>query len=159
MQQINKNNLNGWAIGLNLFSWIQENIPLNETIIELGSGIGTHELGKLYKVHCVEHNPQWVDKFDNLTYYYAPIKEGWYDRDKLNDLPKHYSLLILDGPPGNIGRTKVLENLDLFSLDVPVIIDDTHRKVELDIAHHLKNKLGKKSFIIKDKDKEAIILI
>ena len=156
--EINKNNLGDFAIGENLFNWIIENIPHDATILELGSGTGTHELGKIYDTHCIENNTNWVNKFSNLTYHYAPIQNGWYDKKFLNDLPKDYSLLIFDGPRGNIGRTKVLENLDLFNLEVPIIVDDTHRKVEKNIAEQLISKLGKSFIEIKEHNKSAYIL-
>ena len=154
----NKDNLGGFAIGVNLFNWIAKNIPQGSTILELGSGTGTHELGKIYNVHCIEDNSEWVNKFDNLTYHYTPIKNGWYDRTSLNNLPKEYSLLIFDGPRGIIGRTKVLENLDLFNLEVPIIIDDTHREVEKNIAEQLITKLGRSFIEIKEHNKSAYII-
>jgi len=153
------NNLGDWAIGHNLYQWIVDNVESNSTVLELGSGSGTHELGKIYNVHCVEHNEKWVNKFDNLTYHYAPIKNGWYDRSKLNELPKEYSLLILDGPPGNVGRTKVLENLDLFNTNVPIIVDDTNRKVEKDLANKICEILNRNFVEIKEHNKSACVIL
>ena len=152
-------NLGDWAIGQNLYEWILSNIKKGSKVLELGSGSGTHEIGKLYDVHCIEHSDKWVNKYDNLTYYYAPIKDGWYDKDSIKNIPKDYDLLIFDGPPGNIGRTKVLENLHMFNLNVPIIIDDTHRDVEKNIAKELINKTGKKFVVIKEHNKSAYILI
>jgi hypothetical protein len=100
-----------------------------------------------------------VNKFPNLIYHYSPIKEGWYDREWLGNLPKDYSLLIFDGPRGDIGRTKVLENLDLFNLKIPIIIDDTHREVELRIANKLIEITGKSSIEIKEHNKSAYIIL
>lgn len=157
--KVNQNNLGDFAIGLNLFNWILDNIPHGSTILELGSGTGTHELGKIYNTHCIEDNKDWVNKFPNLTYHYSPIKEGWYDREWLGNLPKDYSLLIFDGPRGDIGRTKVLENLDLFNLKIPIIIDDTHREVELRIANKLIEITGKSSIEIKEHNKSAYIIL
>lgn len=152
-------NLGNFAIGHNLYDWIINNIEKGSTILELGSGTGTHELGKIYNTHCIEDNDEWVNKYDNLTYYHAPIIDGWYDRSKINNLPKDYKLLIFDGPRGDIGRTKVLENLDLFNINVPIIVDDTHRKVERDIAEKLIQLTGKKFIEIKEHNKSAYILI
>lgn len=156
---MDSNNLGDWAIGHNLYQWIVDNVESGSTVLELGSGSGTHELGKIYNVHCVEHDEKWVNKFDNLTYYYAPIKDGWYDKDELNDLPKDYSLLILDGPPGKIGRTKVLENLDLFKTDIPIIVDDTHRNVEKDLGNKICEKFNKKFIEITEHNKSAYVII
>jgi hypothetical protein len=150
--EINQKNLGGWAIGDNLFEWIINNVEKGSTIIELGSGTGSHELGKIYNIHCIEHDERWVNKFDNITYHYAPIENGWYDKEKLKNLPKEYSLLIIDGPPGSVGREKVLENLNLFKLDIPIVIDDTNRKSEKDIADNLIERLSKSHIVIKDSD-------
>ena len=156
--EINNSNLGNFAIGENLFNWIIKNIPHDTTILELGSGTGTHELGKIYNTHCIENNKEWVNKFSNLTYHFSPIKEGWYDRTWLENLPTNYSLLIFDGPRGDIGRTKVLENLDLFNLEVPIIIDDTHREVEKNIAEQLISKLNTSFIEVKEHNKSAYIL-
>lgn len=44
--EYNKENLDGWAIPREAFEWIYENLPHGSTILELGSGNGTKELGK-----------------------------------------------------------------------------------------------------------------
>lgn len=161
---VNRQNLGDFAIGHNLFEWIIDNIEHGSTIIELGSGTGTHELGKFYNVHCIENNEGWLNKFDNLNYHYAPIVDGWYDKDCLKDLPKDYSLLIFDGPRGRIGRMKVLENLDLFNNTAcPIVVDDTHRDVERSLSDQLKEMLNTTSIEIKEDDpefhyKSAVIL-
>jgi len=159
VMEINQKNLGNFAIGENLFEWIISNIEKGSTILELGSGTGTHELGKIFNTHCIEDNNDWVNKFDNLTYHHAPIKDGWYDREGLKNLPKDYKLLIFDGPRGDIGRTKVLENLDLFNTNVPIIVDDTHRKVEKDIAENLVKTLNRDFIEVKEHNKSAYVII
>ena len=108
--EYNEKNLDGWAIPIEAFKWILENIPKGSTILELGSGNGTKELVKYYNVISIEENEKWVNVVPESTYIYSPLKKYpfvnkhsccWYDDDKLNNLPKEYDLLIIDGPVGN----------------------------------------------------------
>lgn len=153
-----ENNLGGWAIGKNTYNWILKNIPKGSKILELGSGSGSHELGKLYNIHCIEHNKQWLNKYDNITYYYAPIVDGWYDTSFFKTIPNDYKLLIIDGPPKNIGRGKILEHLSKFNTNVPIILDDTERKDEKELFNKLLQIL-KKEFIIIEEEKKSCSII
>ena len=155
--KINKDNLGGWAVGEEIFDWIVDNIPQGSTILELGSGTGSHELGKLYNVHCIEHNKEWANKFSNITYHYAPIKNGWYDPEWLNNLPKEYAVLLIDGPPGSIGRTPILNHLGLFNLETTIIVDDTQRDVEKALAKALMNAVGRDGVWVSGNKKACII--
>jgi hypothetical protein len=148
MTDFNKENLEGWAISNELHQWILNNIPKNSTILEFGSGTGTIELCKDYKVYSVEHNKEWLDKSDS-NYIYAPIinyeEYRWYDIDVLKTkLPNSYDLILIDGPPGNIGREGFFHNSVMFNRDIPLIFDDTHRQPEKDLALKFAHHLGKK---------------
>jgi hypothetical protein len=163
IKNMEKENLGGWAISEEVFHWIIKNIKKNSTILELGSGSGTKELSKLYKVYSVEHNENFLNKYPS-NYIYAPIKEKngqlWYDTEVLkNEIPKSYDLILIDGPPGNIGRMPFLENLELFNLDVPIMVDDTNRKDERILFERLQEITGKKHIDIECGDKECKVLI
>lgn len=156
-------NLNGWVIAPEVYNWIRKNIEDGSTILELGSGTGTIELCKDYTVYSIEHDKRWLDKTPT-NYIYAPIKiqNGlkWYDVDVLKkELPKSYDLLLIDGPPEAIGRLPILNNLELFDLSVPIIIDDTHRNNETKILNELNRELNRESVILKSDKKESTILI
>lgn len=153
------NNFGGWSLDKEVYSWVLENIPKGSTILELGSGRSTQEFCEYYKMYSVEHNEKWLDKSDS-TYIHAPIRQysgyRWYDVEVLKEkLPTEYSLLIVDGPPGSIGRMGVLHNYDLFRNDVPIVVDDVSRAEEQNISkifqvQHKKEKIfsyskGKKS--------------
>jgi hypothetical protein len=150
-------NLNGFSISEQLFAWIGENIPIGSVILELGSGSGTIELCKYYTVYSVEHDEKFIG-LSRSNYIHAPIKSGWYDVEILKkQLPEKYDLLLIDGPPGTIGRHKFFENIHLFRTNIPVIFDDTHRKAEKETAMKTAAFLGrpyqqfssnKKSFIV-----------
>ncbi|MDA0715038.1 MAG: hypothetical protein O3A74_00545 [archaeon] len=132
----------GWMLPDSAFEWIEHHLPTGSNILELGSGHGSLRLSKNYNVISIEHDIQWVNKFKH-TYIHSEIIEDsegilWYDTDVLrNEIPANYDLLIIDGPPSEIGRRGLLNHIDLFKWDQPILIDDTHRKEEQDIVKRL----------------------
>jgi len=160
---MNLDNFNDWAITYEVFEWIKKNIKTGSTILELGSGTGTKELCELYEVYSVEHDQRWVD-YTPSNYIYAPIKNqneyNWYDVDILKKkLPKKYDLILIDGPPGIIGRKPFLDNLNLFNLNVPIIVDDTNRKDEQELFLKLNEKLNREFKVISNRKKETKIIL
>lgn len=123
--------LGGWAIGEKLYEWIVSRLLPTSKILEMGSGAGSHKLSQFYHMHCVEHDMDWMNKYDSINYYYAPIVDGWYDPSVINELPKDYNLLLIDGPPGRIGRAGILNYVDELEMKGRIIIvDDIHRQSE-----------------------------
>lgn len=144
----------GWSIGEVLFQWIVDNIKKGDTIVELGSGEATKELAKRYDVYSIEHDPIWMDNAKKAHYIYAPIKRGWYDpRPIKKGLPKEYSLLLVDGPPGGIGREGILKYINLFRDDIPIIIDDLHRRPEQEIFEELVKRYNDDGYVSRDGNK------
>ena len=140
-------NLNGYAISEELFLWLKKNLPPAKTILELGSGTGTKELTKHWKVYSVEQDEKWLGVAENSNYIYAPLKQyglsEWFDIDVLQkELPQHYDLIIVDAPTG-ISRLGFIGFLRLFNTNVPIIIDDTHREEERRMATKLGGILKK----------------
>ena len=125
------------------------------TIVELGSGTGTNLLAAEYIVYSVEDNEEWMGHCDDANYIYAPLVElesdkslRWYDSEVLqNSLPKEYSLLLIDGPLGANGRDGLLENLNLFRTDIPIVIDDTIRDHECRIAREMAFLLNRPLYV------------
>jgi len=163
----NKNNLNGWALPEEAFEWIINNLPHGSTILELGSGNGTKELVKYYKVYSVEQDEKWMNLVPQSNYIYGSLKEYdyannhsccWYDDSILDKLPKEYDLLIIDGPVGN-NRGNFIHFMDYFKKDVPYVIDDTNRDGDKKMALDVSEKLQKKIIEIKGWQKEMMILI
>tara|TARA_B110000305_G_C19269822_1_gene553859 strand:+ start:419 stop:943 length:525 start_codon:yes stop_codon:yes gene_type:complete len=137
-----------WMLPLPIFEWIEENIPFGSTILEFGSGEGSKRLSVNYDLYSIEHNPEWLG-FSQSTYIYAPIKLsdkyqgeiGWYDIERIKEyLPSKIDLMIIDGPNGSIGRSGLLDHVDSFSWEFPVIIDDLHREKEYAFSQHLSEK-------------------
>lgn len=162
------NKLGGWSIDKSTIDLIKKIIPKGSTILEFGSGYGSHVLSIDYKVYSIEHNPEWMYKY-NINYIYAPIKIrddvhkekiikkgliGWYDTDYFkNNLPKEYDLILVDGPTGKIGRYGFFENIHLFKQNTPILFDDIHRSDELFLANKISEFLGKKLNIIENEGK------
>ncbi len=133
------NNINNWMLPNEAINWIYDNIPSDSSILELGSGFGTEILSKKYKMTSIEQDEDWLYKF-KTNYIYAPIENGFYKVDNLSNLPKYYDLLIIDGPTKiSGGRMGIIEHLDFFFLDCPIIIDDTNREDELYITKYLSS--------------------
>ncbi len=136
--------LGGWAFDMAVIDWIHEHLAPGSTILEFGSGAGTGVLSERYRMFSVENDPAWVGKYDS-TYIHAPIvggrgpircgmgrRWGWYDTDILRcEMPSEYDMILVDGPPGYIGRGGFLTNIHLFRRDVPILLDDTNRPEDL----------------------------
>ena len=146
---MSKKTFGGWSISIELFNWILNNLPEGSIILELGSGSGTVELAKHYKVYSIEHDAKWAGLAGGSTYIHAPLVEydgySWYDIDQIKELmPKEYDLILVDGPPGTIGREGFLHNIGLFKTDIPIIIDDSNRPAEAKMRDALVEKFNKK---------------
>jgi hypothetical protein len=138
----------GWMISQELFDWILQNLPARSTIVELGSGDGTAYLTQHFTVHSVEHDPAWIGRAPDARYIPASIVRydnfQWYDAQIVRRLlPSSYDLLLVDGPPGRIGREGLLHHFDLFRHDVPVLIDDCNRPSEYALLLALAERTGR----------------
>ena len=150
----------GWSISKFLFDFINELLEPGSRIIEMGSGWGTGELAKNFEMYSIEHDPRFLN-IHHSNYINAPIVEysddsfpnhiGWYNSDVLTkELPKDYDLILVDGPPGMIGRSGFYRHLGLFRQDVPIILDDVNRKDELNLLKKVERKTGRKAIIHED---------
>lgn len=139
-----------------VYEAIAKLVPIGSSILELGSGDGDAKLVFNYEVHAVEHDEVWLDKNPNVHYIHAPLTPikptrwhphhgSWYSPSVLRrELPKlRYDLLIVDGPPGDVGRGGYLKYWDIFDSSVPVIMDDIHRFEEWKMLRVLSNKMKK----------------
>ena len=140
----------GWSLPEELMSWIWANIPDSSTILEFGSGNGSLKLSEKYDLISIEHDPEWLH-LSNGRYIHAPIVEnkssssfsesGWYDIEKLVDLPTFFDAIIVDGPTGTIGRSGILEYIDQMPRCDYLIIDDTDREPEQNLASIMIERL------------------
>jgi len=156
---MNNQNLNNFSISNEMFEWISLNLPKGKTILEFGSGTGTIELTKHWEVYSVEQDKKWVNLAPDSNYIYAPIKNGWYDsKIVFTSLPQEYDLIIIDGPGGSHFRPGIDKYISKLNTDIPIILDDTHRKADRDHAIHLAEILNKPWIEMKGWQKNFIII-
>lgn len=152
-------NLNDFAISDEMFGWIRDNLEEGKTILEFGSGKGTIELTKYWKVYSVEQDSKWVGVAENSNYIHAPIKNGWYDVDIVFDnIPSNYDLLLIDGPGGSDLRPGIDQYFNKLRTNIPILLDDTHRIKDRNHAINLANFLNKEWEEVKGWQKNFIIL-
>jgi len=148
-----------WSISVELFNYVRDVLPRGKTMIELGSGWASGQFSKFYTVYSVEHDKKWVGKY-NTNYIHAPIKNKWYDTNVLKKkLPKTYDLILVDGPPGFIGRGGFYKNLHLFNTDVTIIFDDVNRKAEHKLMENVSKKLNRPYKIFTDSSRKKFGVI
>lgn len=125
------------------YDLILNNIPINSTILELGSGhISTKYLSEKYSMISIESNSEFIGLY-NSKYFYASTEEtGWYDLKAISMIPKDYKALIIDGP-GN--RDRFLEHLEFFNLSCFILVDDIYRKKEMRLFTELCKILNRKN--------------
>ena len=158
--EVNTNNLNDAALSTEMFLWILHNFPKDSTILELGSGTGTIELSKHYKVYSVEQDKNWLNLAKDSTYIHAPIINNWYDSNILfENIPSEYDLLLVDGPSGTGNRNGIQNYWDQFNTDIPIVMDDTHRLAEYNFAFESAEILNKKITIVPGHQKSFAILL
>ena len=161
--EYNPKALGGNNISEELFLHILHSLPENGVLLELGSGSGSGELVKYCDVYSIEHDKNWLNKYP-VHYIYAPIQNygsyKWYNNSRLSEeLPSTYHAILVDGPPGIIGRIGFLNQRHLFNLSVPIFIDDVQRRAEMHLLITLARILKKSYRIIKCKDRKSYGII
>ena len=142
--------IDGWMLPPEVFHWLDEHIVQGSSILEFGSGVGSIELSKKYQLISIEHDSKWIG-LSSGTYIHAEIIQnqvsnkysevGWYDIEKLQNLPSYVDLILIDGPPGDIGRSGILHFLNELPECTWIIIDDTDRLKEKNLAEQIIERL------------------
>ena len=138
--------MDAWQLGIAATDWVLANIPAGSKILEFGAGRGTHERARHYEITAIEHN----EAYESHDYrcLLAPIvlneissqnnEQGWYDPEVLLALEEEeFALIIVDGPPGEVGRSGILALPWILNLAPLVMVDDTHREAERQLAHSI----------------------
>lgn len=163
------------SISIECINFIKSILPIRSTILELGSGLGTVELSKWFKMYSVENQFEWMNKFPDCTTYIpcrtltyddtftAPkivgTQTAWYHPDDLfENLPKSYDLILIDGPGGRYGRGGFFKYLEKFNTNVPILFDDINRKADLDLMIKVSQQLNK-PYTILESDKSLGYII
>ena len=140
-----------WVLSESTREMIRSRIPSGGTILEFGSGKGTALLSKDFRVTAIEHDADYVEIGDFRTIH-APIVHnatseslgefGWYNADIIKqEIDKRYDLIIIDGPPGSIGRSGILEHPYLLQKSGAILVDDVQRIPEHNLALELASLL------------------
>lgn len=159
--------LGGWAITEQVYGLIRFILPSDSTIVEFGSGEGTIQLTRNYSVYSIEHDEDYVGLAPMSHYIHAHIRQYelpaphvWYDREAiLGRLPSKMDLILVDGPPGVIGRGGMVNHLDLLPHDVPMIIDDVNRIAERRLALQIADRIGTIPLVFGDGKRECSLLV
>ena len=131
-------------------------------VLEIGSGLTTLILGALVArrgipVWTLEHHPEYFAHtqetlkrvgLSNVHLTLAPLRDYgdfcWYDAP-FDVLPRDFSLVIADGPPGDVkgGRFGLLPLLrSHFAPGVIVLLDDAERAREQAVLEKWKSEYG-----------------
>ena len=142
--------LDDWSITKECFDKIVEVLPFGKTILEIGSGKSTGILSKFYKMISLESNRDWMNKFES-EYHYIPLQKmnsavfgetTWLDVDALTSSIQHknYDMLLVDAGGDRVG---ILDHIQLFKTDIPIIFDDTMNDGYLKCAELVASKLNR----------------
>lgn len=142
-----------WMLPQEALEFVLEHVEPGSVVVEFGSGHGSQVLSEHFDLHSIEHDEAWLGVTPS-TYIHAPIVEnqhateagqkGWYD---LNVVKQHWppdpQCVIVDGPPGFIGRTGILSMLDKLASIPLILVDDIDRQAELQLLQMLSTKLDR----------------
>lgn len=117
--------------------------------LEFGSGLSTIGFDRQGTVHtAIEHDRKWAGRVQRklkpdtkVNLIHVPIVDGWYDwKPKYGEL---YDVILIDGPPGTIGRQGCLRYVpDMLAPGGVIYVDDTQRPAEQQISAELAERLG-----------------
>lgn len=131
-------------------------------VLEIGSGLTTLILGALVgrrglPVWTLEHHPEYYRyneetlkrrDLPNVHLTFAPLRDygefSWYD-PPLDAMPKNFSLVIADGPPGDVkgGRFGLLPVMQShFAPGVVILLDDAEREREKAVLEKWEREYG-----------------
>jgi hypothetical protein len=135
-------------------------------VLETGSGLSTLVIslaleGTSRKLHALEHDVlywqqtgQWLQRYDltsNVVLHLAPLMpQGgciWYDIGP-RDLPEHFGVALIDGPPHKYGRDGVFHILGDALASATMILDDAAReRFEID-THDIEMRVCNRTYAV-----------
>ena len=132
---------------------VLEHVELGSVVVEFGSGHGSEVLSEQFDLYSFEHDEAWLG-VTSSTYIHAPIVEnqhateagekGWYDFEIVKQhWPENPQCVIVDGPPGFIGRTGILSMMDKLASVPLILVDDIDRQAELQLLQMLSTGLDR----------------
>lgn len=149
MDTIDTTKLGGWAISIDAVDYMMRHVQRDKHVLMLGAGSSLPELRKVWTTHCIEHNPDFAERY-NATL--VPMVGRWYDPQAVAGIvrdmdPKPYCCVI-DGPPGYMSLRSmafdVLVSADFEPVKV-FVVDDVQRQDESVLAMRLLRRLDRKA--------------
>jgi hypothetical protein len=142
-----------WMLPKEALEFVIEHVEPGSVVVEFGSGHGSETLSKHFDLYSFEHDEAWLG-VTSSTYIHAPIVEnqhaaeegekGWYKLDVVKQhWPKNPQCVIVDGPPGFIGRTGILSMLEELASVPLILVDDIDREAELQLLNTLSTRLDR----------------
>lgn len=150
-----------------------------KVILDLGSGISTLVLAKSApsaKVFSIDNSEEFAGKtqemlalhqINNVDLRVAPLTAhqsgvDWYELPKLSDI-SNIDLLFIDGPPGSKNpkarHPAIVEIIGKLSPGAIIVIDDTDREGERDLAEKFLQALPSHTLIFLTHEKGAAVLL
>jgi glycosyltransferase involved in cell wall biosynthesis len=149
--------LGKWSIEPHVIRVFRERLAPGTQILEFGSGKGTSELLKYFKVASIEHNPDFLAiRGDNHHCYFAQLENGWYKPEVVVACMKAHApiAILVDGPPQK-DRLNLLNHLHLFTdFTGDIIFDDIDRPDDLSLCQSFCEKLNYEIEIFHGDEKE-----
>gem|GEM_PF-2299076 len=137
-----------WAISGQLWAMVYQIARPGLHTLEFGCGLSTSLLVERGCRHiAIEHDATFVEslkKFDPKaadTVIVCPLEGDppWYRWQTM----QKFDLILVDGPPGYIGRRGILDHIESLIHDRSVIfVDDACRSAEADIAKEIAKRLN-----------------
>ena len=142
-----------WMLPQEAVAFVLEHVEPGSVVVEFGSGHGSEVLSKHFDLYSFEHDEAWLG-VTSSTYIHAPIEEnqhaseasekGWYDLEIVRQhWPENPRCVIVDGPPGFIGRTGILSMLNELRDVQLILVDDIDREAELKLSHTISTRLDR----------------
>ena len=142
-----------WMLPQEAVEFVLKHVEPGSVVVEFGSGHGSEVLSEHFDLYSFEHDEAWLG-VTSSTYIHAPIVEnqhatevgekGWYDLEIVKQRwPENPQCVIVDGPPGFIGRTGVLSMLDKLASVSLILVDDIDRQAELQLSQMLSTRLDR----------------
>lgn len=142
---LNTHEWGGSGIERVTFEYILSIVPEGGKILELGAGFcSTPAFKMFYDLTSVDHNAEYLihNKEKGIFAKYNE-RDKWYDVKTLKKhLTNDYDLILLDG----INREGFLHHIKLFKNIKNIIIHDTYREIEKDLAIRIATKLNRQIY-------------